>query len=200
LLNRLGLAFGEETPLIAMISRLDDTKGLELVDEGFDRLVALGVQMVVLGTGDEKYHKMLARLAKKYPRQLSVTLRFDNALAHLVQAGADMLLKPSRYEPNGVGQIHAMRYGTIPIVHAAGGLAETVQNYDPRAETGTGFVFKKYDADDMLKTVERAIKGFQDKKRWIKLAKNAMKQDYSWEATAEKYTKLYSRLVARRKR
>ncbi|MGH7452959.1 MAG: glycogen synthase GlgA [bacterium] len=197
LLNRLGLAFGEETPLIAMISHLDDTKGLELVDEGFDRLMALGVQMVMLGTGDEKYHKMLARLAKKYPRQFSVTLRFDNALAHLIQAGADMLLKPSRYEPGGLGQIQAMRYGTIPIVNGTGGLAETVPNYDPRAETGSGFVFKKYDTDDMLKAVERAIKVFQDKKRWAKLMKNAMKQDYSWEATAEKYTKLYARLVAR---
>ena len=200
LLTRLGLAFGEETPLLAMISRFDDTKGLELVDEGFDRLMAFGVQMVILGTGDEKYHKMLARLAKKYPQQLSVTLRFDNALAHLVQAGADMLLMPSRYEPGSLDQIHAMRYGTIPIVHAAGGLAETVQNYDPRTETGSGFVFKKYDADDMLKTVERAIKVFQDKKCWAKLIKNAMKQDYSWEAAAEKYTKLYARLVARSKR
>ncbi|MCI0696968.1 glycogen synthase GlgA [candidate division KSB1 bacterium] len=200
LLTRLGLAFSEETPLLAIISRLDDTMGLELVDEGYDRLVALGAQMVVLGTGDEKYHKMLARLAKKYPRQLSVTLRFDNALAHLIQAGADMLLKPSRYEPCGLGQIQAMRYGNIPIVHAAGGLAETVQNYDPRTENGSGFVFKKYDADDMLKAIERAIKVFQDKKRWAKLMKNAMKQDYSWEAAAEKYTKLYARLVARRKR
>lgn len=197
LLTRLGLAFSEETPLIAMISRLDDTKGLDLVDEGYDRLMALGAQMVVLGTGEEKYHKMLARLVKKYPRQLSVTLRFDNALAHLIQAGADMLLKPSRYEPCGLGQIQAMRYGTIPIVHAAGGLAETVQNYDPRAETGSGFVFKKYDADDMLKAIERAVKVFQDQKRWAKLLKNAMKQDYSWEAAAEKYTKLYAKLVAR---
>lgn len=196
LLTRLGLAFSEATPLLGMISRLDDITMLDLVDEGADRLMAMGAQIVVLGTGDEKYHKMLARLAKKYPRQLSVTLRFDNALAHLIQAGADMLLKPSRYEPYGLGQIQAMRYGTIPIVHAAGGLAETVQNYDLRTENGSGFVFKKYDADDMLKAIERAIKVFQDKKRWTKLMKNAMKQDYSWEAAAEKYTKLYARLVA----
>ncbi len=200
LLTRLGLAFSDETPLVAMVSHFDDTKGLDLVDEGFDRLMALGAQVAMLGTGDEKYHKVLARLAKKYPRQLSVTLRFDNALAHLIQAGADMLLKPSRYEPCGVGQFQAMRYGTIPIVHAAGGLAETVQNYDPRAESGSGFVFKKYEADDMVKTIERAIKVFQDKKRWAKLMKNAMKQDYSWEAAAEKYTKLYAKLVARSKR
>jgi starch synthase len=200
LLTRLTLAFSEETPLIAMISRFDDAKGLELLDDEFDRLMALGVQMAVLGTGGEKYHKMLTRLAKKYPQQLSVTLRFDNALAHLIQAGADMLLMPSRYEPCGLGQIHAMRYGTIPIVHAAGGLTETVQNYDPRTEAGSGFVFKKHDADDMLKTIERAVKVFQDKKRWAKLIKNAMKQNYSWEAAAEKYTKLYARLVARSKK
>jgi starch synthase len=200
LLNRLGLTFDEETPLLAMVSRLDSAKGIELLDEAFDRLMAMGVQMAVLGTGDEKYYKTLTRLAKKYPRQVSVTLRFDNALAHLIQAGADMLLMPSRFEPCGLSQIQAMRYGTIPIVRAAGGLAETVDNYDPRAETGSGFVFKKYDADDMLKAVERALKLFQDKKRWAKLMKNAMKQDYSWEAAGEKYAKLYARLVARRRK
>jgi starch synthase len=200
LLDRLGLAFDEAVPLLAMTSRLDADKGFELVDEAFDRLMALGVQMAVLGSGEEKYHKMLTRLAKKYPRQLSVTPRYDNGLAHLVQAGADMLLMPSRREPCGLSQLHAMRYGTIPVVHATGGLEETVENFDLRAETGSGFVFKKYDADDMLKTLERALKVFQDKKHWVKLMKNAMKQDYSWEATAEKYTKLYAKLVARSKR
>jgi starch synthase len=200
LLTRLGLAFDEKTPLLAMVSRLDAAKGFELVEEAFDRLMALGVQMAVLGTGDDKYHKMLIRLAKKCPHQVSVTLRFDNGLAHLVHAGADMLLVPSRYEPNGLSQIYAMRYGTIPIVRATGGLAETVHNYDARTEAGAGFVFKKYDADDMLKAIERAIKLFQEKKRWNKLMKNAMKQDYSWEAAAEKYTKLYARLTARSRR
>jgi starch synthase len=196
LLNRLNLSFDENIPLVAMISRLDSNKGLELLEQVFDVLMALEIQMVVLGEGEEKYHKMFQRAAKKYPRQLSVTFRYDKALAHIIQAGADMLLMPSRYEPGGLGQLHALRYGVIPIVHATGGLVDTVQNYDPRNETGTGFVFKKFDSDEMLKALERAVKTFQDKKRWTKLMKEALKQDFSWKVTAEKYTKLYARLAA----
>jgi starch synthase len=108
-----------------------------------------------------------------------------------------MLLMPSRYEPGGQTQLHALRYGTIPIVRETGGLADTVQNYDAKSESGTGFVFKKFEPGDMVKSLERAIKVFLDKKRWAKLMKNAMMQDYSWEAAAEKYTKLYARLSAR---
>ena len=197
LLKRVDLNFDEDTPVIGMISRLESDKGFDLLEEAFDDLLALGAQMVVLGVGEEKYHKMLQRFAKKYARQLSVHLRFDNTLAHFIQAGADMLLMPSRYEPCGLSQLHALRYGTIPLVHGAGGLAETVQNYEARAENGTGFVFKKFEPEEMVKTVERAIKTFHDKKRWQKLMKNAMKEDFSWEAAAEKYTKLYARLMAR---
>jgi starch synthase len=199
LLHRLDLNFDENTPLVAMISRLDGNKGFELLEQAFDGIMALDVQMVVLGVGEEKYHKMLQRVAKKYPRQLSATFRYDNALAHLIQAGADMLLMPSRYEPGGLSQIQAMRYGTIPIVRATGGLADTLQNYDPRNESGTGFVFKKFEPEEMLKTLERAVKTFHDKKRWTKLMKDAMKQDFSWKVTAEKYAKLYARLAARGK-
>jgi starch synthase len=196
LLKRVDLAFDDATPVVGMISRLESDKGFDLLEQAFDAMMALGAQMVVLGVGEEKYHKMLSRFAKKYGRQLSVHLRFDNVLAHLIQAGADMLLMPSRYEPCGVTQLHALRYGTIPIVHETGGLADTVQNYEAKSETGTGFVFKKFEPDDMVKTLERAIKIFLDKKRWKKLMKNAMKPDYSWEVTAEKYTKLYARLEA----
>ncbi|MDZ7291245.1 MAG: glycogen synthase GlgA [candidate division KSB1 bacterium] len=197
LLNRAGFNFDERTPLVGMISRLDAEKGFDLLEQAFDDIMALGVQMFVLGAGDEKYHKMLSRFAKKYPAQLAVHLRFDNPMAHLIQAGADMFLMPSRYEPCGLSQLYALRYGTIPIVHATGSLAETVQNYDAKTETGTGFVFKRYEPEDMVKTIERAIKVFQDQKRWLKLMKNAMKQDFSWKTAAEKYTKLYARLVAR---
>jgi starch synthase len=197
LLKRVGLDFDEATPLIGMISALAPDQGVELLEEAFDAMMALGVQMVVLGAGEEKYHKMLARFAKKHAGRLSVQLRFDNSLAHFIHAGADMLLIPPRHEPGGIIQLQALRYGTIPIVHAVGGLAETVQNYETRAENGAGFVFKKYAAEEMVKAVERAVKVFHDKKRWLKLMKNAMKPNYSWEATAEKYTKLYARLTGR---
>jgi starch synthase len=196
LLKRVALDFDEATPVMGMISRLECNQGFELLEEAFDATMALGVQMVVLGAGEDKYHKMLTRFAKKYPRQLSVQLRFDNTLAHFIQAGADMLLIPPRHEPGGGAELQALRYGTIPIGHAVGGFAETVQNYETRVENGTGFVFKKYAAEEMVKAVERAVKVFHDKKRWLKLMKNAMKQNYSWEATAEKYTKLYARLAA----
>jgi starch synthase len=196
LLKRVDLAFDEATPVVGVISRLESDKGFDLLEQAFDAVMARGVQMVVLGAGEEKYHKMLNRFAKKYARQLSVHLRFDNALAHLIQAGADMLLMPSRCEPGGQTQLHALRYGTIPIVRETGGLADTVQNYDAKSESGTGFVFKKFEPGDMVKSLERAIKVFLDKKRWAKLMKNAMMQDYSWEAAAEKYTKLYARLAA----
>jgi len=197
LLKRVDLQFDAGTPVIGIISRLESDKGFDLLEQAFDDIMALGAQMIVLGMGDEKYHKMLSRFAKKYSRQLSAHLRFDNTLAHFIQAGADMLLMPSRCEPSGLTQLHALRYGTIPIVHATGGLAETVQNYDAKAESGTGFVFKKFESEDMIKTIERAIKTFRDKKRWQKLMKNAMKQDYSWKIAAEKYTKLYTRLAAK---
>jgi starch synthase len=200
LLKRVDLSFAAETPVLGMISRLESEKGFDLLEQAFDAMMALGVQIIVLGTGEEKYQKMLARFAKKYARQLAVHFRFDHALAHLLQAGADMLLMPSHDEPGGVTQLQALRYGTIPLVYAAGSLAETVQNYDPKTESGAGFVFKKYAPDELVKTLERALKIFQDKKRWPKLMKNAMKQEFSLEATAEQYTKLFARLAVRGKK
>ncbi len=200
LLKHAGLDFAAETPLLGMITRLQSDKGFDLLEQAFEAIMALGVQVVILGTGEEKYQKLLGRLAKKYARQLAVHLRYDQTLAHLLIAGADMLLLPARDEPGSVTQLQALRYGTVPLVYSAGTLAETVQNYDSKTESGTGFVFKKYAADELVKTLERALKVFQDKKRWIKLMKSAMKQDFSLQATAEQYTKLFSRLVGRGKK
>lgn len=200
LLNKAGLEFNDEIPVIGMLSRLESQKGFDLLEENLDDLMAFGGQMLVVGSGEEKYHKFLTRAAKKYARQFFANFRTDNALVHLLVAGADMLLVPSRHEPCGSHQIYAMRYGTIPIVHATGGLADTVANYEQRTENGTGFVFKKYEAEDMLKALERAVKLFRDKKRWAKLAKNAMKQNFSWEVSAEKYLKLYTRAVTKAKK
>jgi starch synthase len=204
LLDKVGLDFKEDIPVIGIISRLDHQKGFDLLMQIFERMMALGaaprgLQMVILGTGDEKCHKLLSRLAKKYPRQVSVNLRSDNALAHLIEAGADLFLMPSRHEPGSLHQIYAMRYGTVPIVHAPGGLVDTVQNYDSRTESGTGFVFKKYEPEELLKAVERAIKVFHDTRRWTRLIKAVMRQDFSWQAAAAKFVKLYTRQVARKK-
>jgi len=200
LLKRFDLKYQDDTPVIGMLSPLEANKGLDLLEASLEGILKLGVQIVVLGVAEEKSQKFLQRVAKKYPQQLAVHLRFDNALAHLVQAGADMLLLPSPHEPCGVAQLQALRYGTLPIVAAAGGLAETVQNYETRTENGTGFVFKKYEADELVKTIERALKVFHDQKRWLKLMKNAMKQDFSWKVAADKYGKLYARLAAKVKK
>ncbi len=200
LLKRADLNFNAEIPVLGMMTRLESQKGFDLLEQAFEEIMALGVQLIILGTGEEKYQKLLSRLAKKYARQLAVHFRYDQTLAHLLQAGADMLLMPSHDEPGGVTQLQAQRYGTIPLVYAAGSLAETVQNYDTKTESGTGFVFKKYTSEELVKTLERAIKLFQDKKRWVKLMKSAMKQDFSLKATAEQYTKMFTRLAARTKK
>ncbi len=197
LLKRVDLNFAAETPVLGMISRLESEKGFDLLEQAFDAMLALGVQIIILGTGEEKYQKMLSRFVKKYPGRFAAYFRFDQTLAHLLQAGADMLLMPSHDEPGGATQLQALRYGTIPLVYAAGSLAETVQNYEPKTESGSGFVFKKYLPDELVKTLERALKIFPDKKRWLKLMKTAMKQDFSLEATAEQYTKLFVRLSGR---
>jgi len=200
LLKRAALDFVPETALLGMIARVESAKGFELLEPACEAVLALGVQVVILGTGEEKYQKLLSRLAKKYPRQLAVHWCYDQRLAHLLLAGADMLLMPAPEESGSVTPLQALRYGTIPLVYGAGALAETVQNYDAKTESGTGFVFKKYAAAELAKTLERALKVFQDKKRWTKLMKSAMRQDFSLQATAEQYTKLFTRLAGRERK
>jgi starch synthase len=149
------------------------------------------LQMVILGTGDEKYHRLFTRMQSKYPKKISVNLRFDNPLAHLIEAGSDMFVMPSRYEPCGLNQLYSLRYGTVPIVRKTGGLADTIDNYDPRTGEGTGFVFKDYEASELLNTVKLALEVYKDKKAWTKLMQNGMARDFSWEASAKKYVDLY---------
>ena len=129
LLAKMGLPFHEKTPVIGIISRLADQKGFDLIDEVLDDLIALNIQLVVLGTGEKKYHDLFERTQKKYPQKVAVALTFNNDLAHLIEAGSDMFLMPSRYEPCGLNQLYSLRYGTIPIVRATGGLDDTIEDY-----------------------------------------------------------------------
>jgi starch synthase len=193
LLERSGLPAGFDGPIIGMVSRLADQKGFDLLRERADGVVATGAALIVLGTGQEEYHRFLAELVERHPGQVAAHLTFDNELAHLIEAGADMFLMPSRYEPCGLNQMYSLRYGTVPIVRATGGLVDTVRDFDPGAGTGTGFVFKEYDADAMLASVERAVEAFADRDAWSGLVRRGMELDFSWGVSAAKYVELYGR-------
>jgi len=178
-----------------MISRLVDQKGFDLISEVADELLSMDIQMVILGIGDPKYHDLLAKMAKKYPKKLAVNLRFDNKLAHLIEAGADMFLMPSYYEPCGLNQLYSLKYGTIPIVRETGGLADSIKNYNPDTGEGNGFTFKEYNAQAMLTAIKNAVELFADKKTWIELQKKGMAEDFSWDRAAEKYLELYEKVL-----
>jgi starch synthase len=185
----------KDVPLIGIISRLADQKGFDILAEISDKLLSLDLKMVLLGTGDEKYHKLFKQMAKKYPEKISVNLRFDDPLAHLIEAGSDMFLMPSRYEPCGLNQLYSLKYGTLPIVRETGGLADTIQDFDPNTGEGTGFVFKNYDSDELLEVVKKALRVYQDKEVWTKLMRNGMQKDFSWQSSAKKYEALYQKAL-----
>ncbi len=185
------LTYDKNIPVIGMISRLTDQKGFDLIAEAVDELLHMNLQLVILGTGEPKYHELLQKLAKKHPGKLAVNLRFDNKLAHLIEAGADMFLLPSKYEPCGLSQIYSLKYGTVPIVRETGGLADTIQNFDPATGKGNGFVFKEYNAKAMVAAIRQAGEVFTRKDAWDTVRKNGMQQDFSWDNTAKKYMDLY---------
>jgi starch synthase len=194
LLKHFGLEANSRDPVIGIINGLREEKGAALVVEALDKIIALGAKLVIIGGGEEKYQMLAARAANKHSRHVATLFRREEAQMHLLLSGADMLLMPSRVEPCGLYQLFAMAYGTIPIVHATGGLLDTVDNYNPKTERGTGFVFTKFAVEDLLQAVQRAVKLFDDEKRWQRLARNAMKMNFSLQSTAENYTKLYQRL------
>jgi starch synthase len=187
----------KDIPVIGIISRLADQKGFDLLAEVADNILALDMQMIILGTGDKKYHDLFTELQAKYPKKLSVTLGFDNELAHLIEAGSDMFLMPSRYEPCGLNQMYSLKYGTIPIVRETGGLADTIENVNPARGTGNGFVFRKYDSLEMLNAIKFALEVYRDKEIWRNMMVRAMRQDFSWEKSAREYVELYLKAMAK---
>lgn len=195
LLESYGLIFDPDMPLIGNISRLADQKGFDLIEEVFDEIAALEMQMILLGTGDQKYHDLFNEAAKKWPEKFSVHLTFNNHLAHQIEAGSDFFLMPSRYEPCGLNQMYSFMYGTIPIVRATGGLADTVIDVDTDPKSGTGFTFEEYTGTALLDAIKRALEHFADKKAFTKLVKRGMSQDFSWSKSAKKYVDLYELAV-----
>lgn len=190
----LNLPVNADKPMVAIISRLVQPKGLDLIAQIFDELLELDIQLVVLGTGEERYEGMFRVAAHRHPDKVSANIFFDEALAHKIYAAADLFLMPSLFEPCGIGQLIAMRYGALPVVRETGGLKDTVQPYNEYTGEGNGFTFTWYNAHDMLFTVKRALGLYYDRARWEQIVKNAMKSDYSWHYSAGQYRVLYEDL------
>jgi starch synthase len=180
-----------DRPLIGIISRFVDQKGFDLIAEIGAELMAEDVTIVALGTGLPTYEKLFAELAQKHPGRFGLKIGYDNALAHRIEAGSDLFLMPSRYEPCGLNQIYSLRYGTVPIVRATGGLDDTIQNFDPKTQQGTGFKFEEYAGAALLASVRAALKTYRDRSAWRKLQANDMAKDFSWRASAVSYVTVY---------
>lgn len=185
----------EDVPLLAMISRLTDQKGFDLLGQIIQPLLAQGIQFVLLGIGDQHYHEMFQSLAARYPEQVAIFLTFNTELARRIYAGSDMFLMPSRFEPCGTSQMNAMRYGCVPIVRQVGGLADTVQEYDPSSGDGNGFVFKNYDPWEFFAAVVRAMALYRFKDIWRTLQQRGMEADHSWNASAKRYVEVYRNAI-----
>ena len=189
-----------DVPLISLISRLSGQKGLNLIIDRIDDMLSKDIQFVLLGTGDEYYHDQFRMIASRYPERIAVHLGFNPQLAQLIYAGSDMFLMPSRFEPCGLGQLISLRYGTIPIVRATGGLAETTIDYDSDNENGNGFSFAGFSSDEMLDAIDRAISVYNNRPdEWRTLIRRAMELDYSWDSSAKQYENLYKHTMKKRK-
>jgi len=195
LLHKCGFPIRMEHPLIGIISRLDVQKGFDLLEEIFAEVMDLDLQLVLLGTGDEKYQEFLKEIEIRYPDKFKAFLGFDNRLAHLIEAGCDMFLMPSHYEPCGLNQMYSLKYGTVPIIRKTGGLADSVSDFDERNLTGTGFAFTNYDSQELLQTIKRAVRTFGRRRIWSKIVKQGMSKDFSWDSSAKKYLELYESLA-----
>ncbi|NCN23193.1 MAG: glycosyltransferase, partial [Gallionella sp.] len=198
--NRMGLKPEADVPLLGVVSRFTHQKGLDLLLEIAPRLLKLPVQLVMLGSGDPVMQKTARALAQKFPGKIAATVGFDEGLSHQIEAGADMFIMPSRFEPCGLNQFYSQRYGTPPIVNNTGGLADSVVDCTPqtlKAGTASGFVLKGMTADDLFDTIQRAVELYHDQKKWKVLRKNCMTKDFSWETSARAYREVYMKVLGR---
>ena len=194
LLAAFGIANTDaKMPVVGIVSRFAAQKGFDLIAQIMDRLAREDMILVVLGTGDKEYEEMFQRLQKQFPHKIAVKVAYDNAIAHKIEAGADMFLMPSRYEPCGLNQIYSLKYGTVPIVRATGGLDDTIEPWDARTGKGTGFKFYEYNGESLLLTIKSALQAFRDEASWQVLMRNGMARDFSWGASAKEYVKVYER-------
>jgi starch synthase len=194
LLNAFGVANADpKLPVIGIVSRFAAQKGFDLIAQIMDRLAREEMIVVALGAGDKPYEEMFQRLNKQFPNKIAVKVAYDNAIAHKIEAGADMFLMPSKYEPCGLNQIYSLKYGTVPIVRATGGLDDTIEPWDARTGKGTGFKFSEYTGEALLATIKQALLDYRDQSSWQTLMRNGMGRDFSWGASAREYGKIYER-------
>jgi len=199
LLHAFGAAhISDDTPVLGIVSRFATQKGFDLIAQIADRLLREQIFLVVLGTGEPYYENLFRALDDRYKGKISVRVMYDEMLAHKIEAGSDIFLMPSRYEPCGLNQIYSLKYGTVPVVHATGGLDDTIEEWNPETHTGTGFKFRPYTADVFYEAIQRAFETFKDKEAWQILMRNGMAQDYSWTKPAEAYVKVYEEVAQRR--
>jgi starch synthase len=194
LLKTFSLDPESTTPVIGIVSRFAAQKGFDLIALAADRLAHEDVTMVVLGSGDQDYEDLFHRLVRQYPGRFAVKVGYDDELAHKIEAGSDMFLMPSRYEPCGLNQIYSLKYGTVPIVRATGGLDDTIEPFDARTGKGTGFKFHEYTAEALLDSVRNALELWAKPEQWRKLMLNGMKRDFSWSVSAREYMKIYEKV------
>jgi len=180
-------------PLVGMVSRLVDQKGFDLLQAGADELAQMGASFVLLGTGDRRYEEFWRALARRFPDVMAAHIGFDEGLAHLIEGGSDIFLMPSQFEPCGLNQMYSLRYGTVPLVRATGGLYDTVKNYDAATGEGTGFTFDDYSLEALLGTLRWALGVYEQRDAWRRLQRAGMQQDHSWDSSARAYVKVYER-------
>lgn len=189
--ERLGLE-KRDVPMVAMITRLAEQKGLDILSYVLDDMMRRDIQFVLLGTGEGHFEYMFRNLQASYPARVSANIFFDETLAQQIYASADLFLMPSRFEPCGLGQIFSLRFGTVPVVRKTGGLADTIRHYDPASKTGNGFLFEDYDSNGLMWALDEALRTYHmGRAEWAQVVQNAMASDYSWESSAEQYIALY---------
>jgi starch synthase len=196
LLQRFNLSYRKDIPIIGIVSRLVEQKGFDLIAEGIDELMELNARWVILGNGLPKYESLINQIVKKHPTKVSAYLGFYDELAHLIEAGADIFLMPSRFEPCGLNQIYSLKYGTVPVVRKTGGLADTVKDWNESVSKGdgTGFSFSEYTSAALIDCLNRALKEFENKSTWQKIQLNGMRKNFSWNISALKYLEIYKKL------
>jgi starch synthase len=196
LLKEFKLPFDNKKPVIGMVTRLAEQKGIDLVANCIDEVISLGAYFVLLGTGDEKYNELFKTIAQKYKKSVGVMIAFNNAIAHKIEAGSDIFVIPSRYEPCGLNQMYSLKYATVPVVRATGGLDDTIEDFNPATNKGNGFKFADASADELYTALKKAVQLYKDKKKWQALQLNALRCDFSWEKSAKEYTKLYKKILS----
>jgi starch synthase len=195
LLKYFKMTLPSSHPLIGFVGRLAEQKGIDLMANSLGEIIEAGAGFVLLGTGSEEYEKVLKRLARRYKGKTGINIAFDNKLAHTIEAGVDIFVIPSRYEPCGLNQMYSLKYGTVPLVRATGGLDDTITDYSDDPKNGNGFKFERADINDFMDAIYRALEVFGNKEEWLKLQKRGMEADFSWHRSAREYISLFGKMI-----